>query len=511
MWWGMVLALFLMGGAGALGGVDCRWEGELALLGRPALEEAELELSAGLGSWEFSSLSSFADGLFSGQTFELQGYGWGYRLAVAGKCVLSRQGRVLKRLYRSLDEVCYDQLLWGPAGTHFRYFWLKGELPTLLGTFTGKAYHSANYPSDITWRYFPEVYTWNAGAGRWQPTGRVWAEVQKTAFIAAKVRLRALVEGQWRSRTEYSLRVSLAPEDRVEPFSLAGEARRYLDAKYPGGWELRTPIDPGLVKVYLWRRGISEYSLRFHSSSEWEEPEWELEISWAGRSGIGFEELELDWEGWRWCDAVGEFSLSFSQAGFAGLSLELSGFSLVSGLTAALGFSLTPASQRCSLAFDWLETAGRTTLHGGVAGQGGAITGLALYGLELSLRGVGWEWRVLWVFARPPSPRPSWYTKAGFKRLATTGDYEDGLISHRAWGYGPAGRSELAVSAYFADAAAFGLSRILIQASFPISKGFELGISFQSDDPATPGVAPALTLSWTLELGLDQGIAWNQL
>lgn len=96
MRWRMVLALFLLVGAGALGGVDCRWEGELALVMGPALEQAELELSAKLGSWEFSSLSSFfsslssfADGIFSGQTFELQGYGWGYQLAVAGKCVLS--------------------------------------------------------------------------------------------------------------------------------------------------------------------------------------------------------------------------------------------------------------------------------------------------------------------------------------------------------------------------------------------------------------------------------------
>ena len=483
--------------------VSGSWQGELTLIPTFSLTDAELTLVAALGPWVLSNIASFHDGIYERHTFQLRGYTLGYRLTLEGKCVLSPQGRVLKHLYRTLDGARYHQLLWGPAGPHFRYAWLRGELPFLQGTLAAKAYLAANYPSDITWRYFPELYAWDAGEGRWRPLGALWAEVRKAAFIAAKVYLRALVEGRWRSRTEYNLRVSLAPEARKEPFSLAGEARRYLDGKYPGGWELRAPIDPGLVKVYLWRRGISEYSFGFHSSSEGEEPEWELEISWAGRGGIGFEELMLNWERWRWCGAVGELSLSFSPAGFAGLSLEISGFPLLSGITAALDLSLTPTSQRGSLAFGWRGTSERVILHGGVAGQEGTIAGLALYGLELSLLGVGREWRALWVLARPPSPRPSWYTKAGFKRLATTGDYEDGLFSHRAWWYGPAGRCELAVSAYFGDAAAFGLSRILIQASFPISEGFKLGVSFQSDDSATPAVDPSLTLSWTLEL--DQG------
>lgn len=479
------------------------WQGELTLVPALSLPTSAVKLEVSQGSWKISSTSSFEKGSYECQTFRLRGYALGYRLALEGKCVLSPQGRTLKHLYRSLGGVLYDQLLWGPTGPHFRYAWLKGEFPTQQGTLSGKAYHSANYPGDITYRYFPQVYAWDAEAGRWRPTGSIWGEVMEAAFIAAKVRLRALVGGVWRSRTEYSLRVTLDPGDRVEPFTLAEAARRYLDAKYPTGWELREPIDLELVKVYLWRRGVSEYSLRFESPSQGQEPEWELEVTFGGRRGLAFEELEFDWEGWHWCGTEGELTISFSQAGFDGFWLELSGFSLFSGITATLELSLATTLQQLSLSPAWRGTSGQTSLYGGVHWHDGTVEGLVVYGLELSHQGgADRKWRALWVVNRPPSPRPSWYTTAGFERLAETGTYEDGLLSLSAWWYGPHGKDQLTLTMYFSSESKtlFGISRVQLTLSFKVTDSLELRVLFQSEDPVTLERDPSLAFTWTLEL-----------
>lgn len=484
-------------------GVSLSWEGELSLLASPALEAMELALVASFGAWELEATSAFEGGVYEEQSFRAEGFSLGYRLSWEGKCVLSPQGRVLKRLTKSLDGAYYDQLCWGPAGPHFRYAWLEGEFPSPWGDFSAKAYRASNYTQYVAWLYFLQAYRWDAAAGRWLPISSAWAGVKEAAYIAAKVRLKALVGGTWRSRTEYNLRASFDPAEQDGPFSPAEEAVRYLDAKYREGWYLREPIALEEVKVYLWRMGHSQYTCEFESAAEEGEPSWSLEAVWEGQGGgISLAKVGFTLTDWRWCRAQGELELVLDPEGFDELSLELEGLPLLPGLTTEIDVSLDIDDRTLSIDSGWEGGAAGATLRGGAIWDGTRLTGLSLYALECGgYLGVGRKWRALWVIARPPSPRPSWYTGAHFRALASTDSYEDGLLALERWWYSPAGKCEISVSFYFAPGEApFGLSRLLLEVSLCPSQDWELGLSFQSRDPAVADSGPSLVLSWDLKL-----------
>jgi len=500
----MLTLLAAVGGTAAVvlaSAVSGSWEGTLALLPRFTVEDAAWELGLSFGQWEITSDSRFKDGAYKEQAFHAKGYLLGYRLTLEGKAVFSPQGRVLKHLYRTLGETHYHQLLWGPPGAHYRYGWLKGELPTAWGEWTAKAYRRANSTAEITYVYFPEAYTWDVEAGRWKRRGTFWAGVKEVAFIAGKVRLRALVEGTWRSRTEYNLRALFDPEVHGEPFSLAEEATCYLNAKYPQGWYLREPIDPAQVKVYLWRAGYTEFTLGFATTADDREPQGKLTITWADSgAGLGFSSLKVTYGAWTWCRGSGDLVFSLDPSGLKGFTASLTGLPLAFYVTMDLELSLTLTAQKLVLTPHWEGGHGCLSLFGNALWEDRTLSGLALYGVKAEgYIGPGRRWEVLWVLRRPPYPQPSWYRSADFEKVAATGEYEDGLVSLESWGYGPEGKRKLGLLIYFASGRApLGLSRFRLESSFPLTADFKAGLVFQTDDPSTIPQDPSLALTWNL-------------
>jgi len=477
-----------------------QWEGELVLHGQLELYEATLTFTAPLGPWTLTSESEFEHGLFSNQTFELQGFAFDYRLTWESKAVFSPTEKVLKRLYRTAGGISYDQLLWQAPGPHWRYGWLKGEFPLPSGELWAKAYHRCNSSSDIDYFMFTDAYRWDAGAGCWRPLGDLSAGVRERAFIAGKVRLTALVDGSWRSRTEYNLRALLVPGAASEPFVLAPEAVRYLDAKYPDGWSLREPIDPELVKVYVWYSHYEEYTLGWESEP-WPGRTLELAAVFSGLGGgVGFAEVSAEAEGWYLCGGMGELELSLEPENGPMLSASLEGLPGPAGFKFDLSLDLSLSELALSLTPSWSGPGGCVSLHAGLAG-GWGISELCLYGVEAQGHLAATEWEALLVFSRPPSPRPSWYTRAEFKKIVAIGEYEDGRLALIRKGYTPKGKYELSFCAYLGPASGslFSITRFLVMVEFSLTGGASWEISWESRDPESPAASASLALCWELD------------
>ncbi|HAF70606.1 MAG: hypothetical protein XD60_0744 [Acetothermia bacterium 64_32] len=494
--WAALVGALLVPAFGLPEPLSGQWEGELSLYPRFALHQATLTLEVPLGAWTLKSESEIEQGLFSDQTFQLAGFALDYRLTLEGKAAFSPQGKVLKHLYRTIEDERFPQLLWQVPGPHWRYGWIKGELPLASGELWAKAYHRSNSASEIDYFMFTEAYRWEGG--RWRPLAVTSAGVRERAFVAGRVRLKAFVDGRWRSRTEYNLRVLFQPKEAFEPFALAPEALAYLDAKYPDGWLLREPIEPELVKVYVWYSHFEEYTLGWNSEP-WPGRTLELSGVFSGEGGkTSFAELCLEGEGWPLFGGVGEFELSLGE----GISLggTLAGLPGLAGMRFDISLELSPSGLVLSCTPSLSVSGGCVSLYAGATGKGG-VSELSLYGVGAKGHLVATKWQVLLVFERPPSPRPSWYTDADFKRIAATGEYEDGLLVLARRGYGPSERWELSLCMYLGpvEEALFSLTRLLVTLELSLGKEASFELSWESSDPESPEGSPSLTTAWEVE------------
>ncbi|MGC9529531.1 MAG: hypothetical protein ACP5G2_02780 [Candidatus Bipolaricaulaceae bacterium] len=471
-----------------------------SILPHCSLHEAGMELGLSTGGWTLSATSTFAEGALARAYLETAGYIMGYRLKVRGKLALSGQPKLVKRLYRSLDEQAYDQLRWELFGPHFRYGWLKGEYPLPGGELTAKAYLRADSSAEVEQLYFLDAYRWLPGESAWAAGTPLVAAAKHRAFVAGKVRLQALVDGEWRSRTEYNLRAHFVPTASPS-VRLAAPATEYLNAKYPHGWQLREPIAVEEVKVYLWLPAYSELELQWEGELGAGPGKLEVEATFADRgAGRELSQVEVSWSGQGPLLArpAAVTATWTPQGGLDEIAAEVEGLTLWKRLTADLAIHANPTGGELSIVPTWSGWPADVALHGEVEWQDGALRGLRLYGMSAAWRlGTSHRLEAVWALCRPPYPRPAWYRTADFEELAETGEFEDARLAISKEGRD---HSWLA-AAYFGPGAArpLGCTRICTELTVRIGRSSELELAFQTDHPGTEGHDPSLRLGWGLQ------------
>ncbi|MBC7093900.1 hypothetical protein H5T53_07880 [Candidatus Bipolaricaulota bacterium] len=494
-----LLAVGLVAASGLAQSLSGTWTGDLTLLPSVEVSEATLTLTVTSGRWTLTSATSLDHGVWTDQTFLVHGYALSFRLTVDGKAVFSPVGKVLKHLYRSWAGTRYDQLRWEVPGAHYRYGWVKGEFPFLWGEVTANAYHRANSSSDISSRAFLDVYGWDEGGG-WLPLlGQ--AGVKEEAFIAGKVRIKYWDGQQYRYRTEYNLAVTFDPTS-PEPFTLAPAAMAYLDARHgPENWWVDM-IYLEEAKVYQWREAYLEYTVTVKPELPhgWGSAKLETVFADLG-AGPGFSTAVFTWSRFPLARLAVDWEATWTkEVGLAEVSASIGGIPLCCGVDLALDLDLSTAESAVNVTPSWQGLDGCLSLYGAVGWHDGTLTGGSLYGAKASCAlGPGVQGQLVVAFARPPYPRPAWYTGAGFRTVAETGTYEDVRLGVTWKGRGAYGQHSVESGLYWADRtrAPFGFTRLTLSGSFRVLPALTVGVSYQTDDPATPEVDPGLTVSWT--------------